>query len=89
MAPNSKEYYRTWYQNNKEEHLKYLAEKIACEICNCEISRGKKIAHNKTKKHLQNQEKYIKYKELEDKMEKKDELINTIQKSLQSFKELN
>ncbi len=84
MTPNPKDYYKSWYQNNKEEHLKYLAEKITCDICNCEITRGRKNGHNKSQKHLNN----LKIKELETKMDRKEELLLNIKESLYELQNL-
>jgi len=53
----------------KEEHLKKIREyekiygrcnkkeKYKCEICNIEITKGSKYAHNKTKKHISSMNK--------------------------------
>ncbi len=67
------------YKENKEEYLAYLREKITCNKCNCEISRSQINAHNKTKKHLGNLEKYNKLKDYE----RLEELIR--EKKFQEF----
>ncbi len=57
---DKKEYNKVYYQQNKDKHLEYISEKIECEICNVNISRGNMHVHKKTKKHL------IKQKKIED-----------------------
>lgn len=52
-----KEYNKKYYAKNKEKHLKnikHMTEKVVCEICDREISRGKLSVHNKTKIHQKN-----------------------------------
>jgi hypothetical protein len=51
---------KKWYAENKEQKLAYLKEKIICEVCNMQISRGSMNDHKKTILHLQNTEKYTK-----------------------------
>lgn len=47
--------------HNREKYIKYgerqrvrVAEKITCEICSCQITRGSKSDHERTKKHQNN-----------------------------------
>lgn len=47
----SNEYLREWYKNNKDKHLEYCREKIACE-CGKSIARNSMSNHRKSKKHM-------------------------------------
>jgi len=42
------------YQKYREKQNQQKREKITCEICDCEITRGGKSSHEKTKKHQNN-----------------------------------
>ena len=53
-STSDSEYYKEWYQKNKDKHNKYMLESILCEVCNTEIKRCSVSRHNKTKKHLLN-----------------------------------
>ncbi len=48
---DKKEYNKVYYEKNKEKQLKYLTEKVNCDICNLSISRTNMNAHKKSKKH--------------------------------------
>ncbi len=45
------EYYKDWNQKNWEKRKAYRRERIVCEECGANISRGTKYLHEKTKKH--------------------------------------
>ena len=51
------EYSKEYYEKNKgvinERKSKYQKEKIICEICNVEITKGYQSRHEKTKKHCE------------------------------------
>jgi len=51
MPSMGKEYTSVWYQKNKEIHLKYLTEKLNCEVCNIPISRVNMGKHLRSKSH--------------------------------------
>ena len=55
------ERHREYYQKNKEGTNEYYQkkkekrkEKIECEVCNCKITNGSKLRHNKSQKHIRN-----------------------------------
>ncbi len=75
MTTENKEYFKKWYIENREEHLKYMQETIKCNICNIDIKRCSIPKHNKSKKHLLNQLVNNKNEEI-NKMQQK---INNIQ----------
>lgn len=60
-------YNKEYYKLNRAKTLEYMAEKIDCEVCNCQISRGKKAQHCRSKKHLQN----VRIKDLEQQVKAK------------------
>jgi hypothetical protein len=67
MSLSSKDYYKEWYAKNKDKHLDYISEKILCEVCNKEITRGNMSVHKKTKNHIFNFERLNKINELVNK----------------------
>lgn len=57
--------YQTKYETDEERYeakkasmRKYANARYICDKCNKEVSKGDKIKHNKTKKHLKNVENY-------------------------------
>jgi len=50
LRENGKQYYK----NNKDKIKQYKSQKIHCDACNCECSKGNMFTHNKSKKHLNN-----------------------------------
>jgi len=49
-----KDYNKEYYKKNRAKALAYMSTKIDCTACNCQITRGKRSHHNKSKKHLTN-----------------------------------
>ena len=45
---------KDYYQENKEKVLEHVSEKIRCDCCNCEVSRGCWLQHTRSKKHQSN-----------------------------------
>jgi hypothetical protein len=54
----SKQEYESKFRKNKEKRILFLKEKIKC-ICGAIVSRGNISIHKKTKKHLNNMDKYM------------------------------
>jgi hypothetical protein len=50
------EYYKKWYNENKEQHKSYLLEKIACE-CGKQVCRNSMRTHKKSSLHQKAMEK--------------------------------
>lgn len=48
---NDKEYYRQWYEKNREKHMNYCKQKIQCECGHIGIRTGIYV-HRKSKKHM-------------------------------------
>jgi hypothetical protein len=51
-----KEYDRQFYKNNQDKIKQYKSQKIHCDACNCECSKGNMLTHTKSKIHLKNLE---------------------------------
>ena len=45
-----KEYHKKWYKNNIDKIAEKRSEKIKCDICGCEISKGNLLTHKKSLK---------------------------------------
>lgn len=43
-----------YYYRNKEEISKKIKEKITCEVCNLQVTRGHYTEHTRSKKHITN-----------------------------------
>lgn len=52
MPTNPPEYYRSWYEKNKEKHLARMLERVICE-CGMEIPRNYATRHRAGKRHNQ------------------------------------
>jgi hypothetical protein len=47
-----KKYNTEYYQKTRTKRLEAIKEKIYCDICCCDVSKGRLQRHNKTKKHI-------------------------------------
>jgi hypothetical protein len=52
ISKGRNEYYKKYYNENKERIKEYQTNKILCEICNKSITKWNFAKHNYTKKHL-------------------------------------
>ncbi len=53
--------FKEYYQNPefKARHLKYITEKITCNICGVEFSRCNKCKHERSQKHQLREQMHI------------------------------
>ena len=47
-----KNYNSKYYQKTKAKRLADMKEKLHCDLCDCNVSKGRLQKHQKTKKHL-------------------------------------
>ena len=45
----------TYYQNNREQIIKYKCQKSKCTVCNIEYTVGNKTNHFRSKRHEMNE----------------------------------
>lgn len=51
----AREYAKKLYQKNKDKVMEDRNIKITCDICKCEINKGSKCNHERSKKHRLNE----------------------------------
>lgn len=49
---DKKKYYKTWYEDNKNRHNKYMSQLITCSKCGSKVLRSNMTGHKKTLKHI-------------------------------------
>jgi hypothetical protein len=49
---NRNEYYKKYYNENKERIKEYQSNHILCELCNKTVTKWNLSKHNHTRKHL-------------------------------------
>ncbi len=49
-----KKYNEEYYQKTKAKRLAAEKEKVHCDVCNCDVSKGRLQKHKKTQRHIAN-----------------------------------
>lgn len=47
-----KQYNDAYYQKTRSKRLADIKEKVHCDVCDCQVSKGRFQRHKLTKKHL-------------------------------------
>jgi len=47
-----KKYNKEYYQKTKTKRLSAIKEKDHCDICNCDVTKGRLQKHKKIQKHM-------------------------------------
>lgn len=52
MPSNNKEYAKNYYQTKRTQILETMSQKVRCEICDLELTKGYIAKHNQTAPHI-------------------------------------